>query len=65
MCERGRDDEYIWADHREFDGKFSAALWEALSAREPEQRAQAGIVIPGAWAYPCPADQSLLPERFA
>src|SRR3984893_2057689 len=57
LLERGRDDEYIWADHTEFDAKFSAALWEALSALEPEQRPQAGIVTPGAWAYPCPADR--------
>jgi hypothetical protein len=58
LLERGRDDEYIWANHTEFDEKFSAALWEALAALEPEQRPQAGIVTPGAWAYPCPADRS-------
>jgi hypothetical protein len=49
---RGRDDEYIWANHRTFDAAFRAKLHEALAALVEEPRWERRSQHLGAWPYP-------------
>ena len=49
---RGRDDEYIWADHRDFDQAFSKTLYEMMSALGEEDRDFTRTLRAGAWPLP-------------
>jgi hypothetical protein len=49
---RGRDDEYIWANHRDLDQAFSEALHEMMSALRDEDRHYTRTLQPGSWPVP-------------
>ena len=51
---RGPDDEYIWADHDDFDKAFASHLHAALSALVAEPRQSLRREPIGAWPYPVP-----------
>lgn len=58
VAARGRDDEYIWADHGDFDKAFSGCLHRLLSELRVEPRKIAKRDNPGAWPYPLPGDET-------
>lgn len=55
---RGRDDQYIWSTHRDFDREFSLCLHQAMAELVVEPRDVQNSEKAGAWAYPRKSDEA-------